>query len=66
MCQNFGRNDSSWPFVVTIVSSRSETKKRNPGFLFLVWLRTVNNVRTIFERQNEYIYIPDLREFANL
>ena len=29
------------------------------------WLRTVNNVRTIFERQNEYIYIPDLRSFAN-
>ena len=28
-------------------------------------LRTVNNVRTIFERQNEYIYIPDLREYAN-
>lgn len=24
-------------------------------------LRTVNRVRTIFERQNEYIYIPDLR-----
>ena len=28
-------------------------------------LRTVNNVRTIFERQNEYIYIPDLRTYAN-
>jgi hypothetical protein len=29
------------------------------------WLRTVNNVRTIFEGQNGYIYIPDLRSFAN-
>jgi hypothetical protein len=31
----------------------------------VLWLRTVNNVRTIFERQNEYIYIPDLRTYAN-
>jgi hypothetical protein len=30
------------------------------------WLRTVNNVRTIFERQNEYIYIPDLREYNKI
>jgi len=30
------------------------------------WLRIVDNVRTIIERQNEYIYIPDLRGFANL
>jgi len=29
------------------------------------WLRTVNNVRTIFERQTEYIYIPDLRAYSN-
>ena len=28
-------------------------------------LRTVDDVRTIFERQNEYIYIPDLRNFLN-
>jgi site-specific DNA recombinase len=28
-------------------------------------LRTVNNVRTIFERQNQYIYIPDLRAYSN-
>jgi len=25
----------------------------------------VNNVRTIIEKQNEYIYIPDLKEYAN-
>lgn len=24
------------------------------------WLRTVNNVRTILQQQNEYVYIPDL------
>lgn len=29
------------------------------------WLRTVNDVRIIFERQKEYIYIPDLRAYAN-
>ena len=27
-------------------------------------LRIVNNVRTIIQRQNEYIYIPNLREYA--
>lgn len=26
----------------------------------------VNNVRTIFERQNEYAYIPDFRDFIKL
>ena len=30
-----------------------------------IWLRTVNNVRTIIQQQNEYIYIPDLRAYAN-
>ena len=25
------------------------------------WLRIVNDVRTIFQRQNGYVYIPDLR-----
>ena len=30
-----------------------------------IWLRTVNNVRTIIQQQNEYIYIPDLRAHAN-
>jgi len=25
-------------------------------------LRIVNNVRTIIQQQNEYIYIPDLRQ----
>ena len=29
------------------------------------WLCIVDNVRTIIQRQNEYIYIPDLREYAN-
>jgi len=29
------------------------------------WLRIVNNVRTIIEKQNEYIYIPDLRTYSN-
>jgi len=28
-------------------------------------LRIVNNVRTVIQQQNEYIYIPDLREYAN-
>ncbi|OHA67404.1 MAG: hypothetical protein A3D59_01410 [Candidatus Wildermuthbacteria bacterium RIFCSPHIGHO2_02_FULL_47_17] len=32
---------------------------------FPIWLRAVNNVRTIIQQQNEYIYIPDLREYAN-
>ena len=30
-----------------------------------IWLHIVNNVRTIFERQTEYIYIPDLRSFVH-
>lgn len=29
------------------------------------WLRTVNDVRTVIQQQNEYIYIPDLRAYAN-
>jgi len=29
------------------------------------WHCIVDNVRTIIQRQNEYIYIPDLREYAN-
>lgn len=28
-------------------------------------LRIVNNVRTIMQQQNEYVYIPDLRTYAN-
>lgn len=28
-------------------------------------LRTVNDVRTIIQQQNEYIYIPDLRAYVN-
>ncbi|GEM_PF-5370119 len=28
-------------------------------------LHIVQDVRTIFERQNGYIYIPDLRNYAN-
>ncbi len=28
------------------------------------WLTIVDNVRTILQRQNEYIYIPDLRPAA--
>ena len=37
-------------------------KGKTPAFADVnpIWLRIVNNVRTIFERQNEYIYIPDL------
>ena len=33
--------------------------------VFFIWLCIVDNVRTIIQRQNEYIYIPDLREYAN-
>ena len=28
-------------------------------------MEKVDNVKTIIQRQNEYIYIPDLREYAN-
>lgn len=28
-------------------------------------LRIVDSVRTIIQRQNDYIYIPDLKEYAN-
>lgn len=28
----------------------------------LSWLRIVDDVRTVFERKNEYVYIPDLRQ----
>ena len=30
-----------------------------------LWLAIVNDVRTIIQQQNEYIYIPDLRVYAN-
>jgi hypothetical protein len=29
------------------------------------WLRIVNNVRTVIQQQNEYVYIPDLRMYVN-
>ena len=29
------------------------------------WLRTVYDVRTIMQQQNEYIYIPDLSAYTN-
>jgi len=29
-------------------------------------LRIVDNVRIIIQQQNEYIYIPDLREYADV
>ena len=32
---------------------------------YVEMLCIVDNVRTIIQRQNEYIYIPDLREYAN-
>lgn len=42
-------------------------KSKNALKAFLLnLLRTVNNVRTIIQRQNRYIYIPDLRGYANL
>lgn len=31
---------------------------------FSEWLRIVNNVRDIFQKQTEYVYIPDLSAFA--
>jgi len=43
----------------------NKEKSRAFGSAHPIWLRTVNRVRTIFERQNEYIYIPDLREYAD-
>ena len=30
-----------------------------------LWLRTVNNVRTVFEEKNEYVYVPDLRSYGS-
>jgi|GEM_PF-3239244 len=36
-------------------------RQKRPGYS----LRIVDSVRTIIQRQNEYIYIPDLREYAN-
>jgi len=30
------------------------------------WLRIVQDVRTVFEGQNEYIYIPDLRKYSSV
>ncbi len=32
----------------------------------VTWLRIVDNVRTIIQRQNEYIYIPDLRSYSSI
>lgn len=31
----------------------------------LSWLRTVYDVRKIFEEKDEYVYVPDLRSFGN-
>mgnify|MGYP006943108951 CR=1 FL=1 len=33
--------------------------------MFQKKLQIVDNVTVIIERQNEYIYLPDLREYAN-
>jgi hypothetical protein len=42
-------------------------KRQAPAFADVhpIWLHIVNNVRAILERQNGYIYIPDLRSFTN-
>ena len=51
----------------TITAGKPMNISKNRAYdpVFTDWLRTVNNVRTIFERQNEYVYIPDLRSYAN-
>jgi hypothetical protein len=43
-----------------------ENKRKNEALtsLNLRWLRIVDDVRTIIEKQTEYVYIPDLRQTA--
>ena len=41
-----------------IGSNKTKTGLKDPAFAGL--LRIVDKVRTILERQNEYIYVPDL------
>jgi len=38
----------------------SAFRRRRSSIVFARWQGLVEDVRTIFERQNEYIYIPDL------
>jgi len=44
-------------------------KGKTPAFADVhpIWLRIVNDVRAIIQRQNRYVYIPDLRSkiFSN-
>lgn len=35
-------------------------KKDHTRWSFFFWLNIVDNVRTIIQKQNHYIYIPDL------
>lgn len=42
------------------------TEKANiKKFAFSYLLRIVDSVRTVIHQQNEYVYIPDLRNYSN-
>jgi hypothetical protein len=49
------------PFDLVLNLANAQTKTAVISDNCPVWLRIVDNVRTIISRQNEYIYIPDLR-----
>lgn len=44
----------------TIILFKDKTKSRAFNPASTVWLRIKDSVRIIIQRQNEYIYIPDL------
>ena len=49
------------PFDSVLSLAHAQTKSRAFNPAHPRWLRTVNDVRTIIQRQDEYVYIPDLQ-----
>jgi len=70
LCFYFTKKPPSWQFFIVLIAgfgvvSASVGLPAGKRYQNLLMLRIVDNVRTIIERQNEYTYIPDLREYAN-
>ena len=53
-------------FFFKFMNKGSNEKTEKFFSVFPSLLRIVQDVRTIFEGQNEYIYIPDLRKYSNV
>ncbi|MBU0535193.1 hypothetical protein KJ816_03285, partial [Patescibacteria group bacterium] len=49
----------SWQILYNLPAEARSAEATNSQHT--IWLRIVNNVRTIFEEKDEFVYIPDLR-----